>query len=161
MKSGQAGKSNDLLRQQRLLRGWSLARVADELRALCEQDHQAVPVTSSMIWKWERGKHTPSPFYRDAFCRLYKLTADKLGFIDAMVPLSSSESQDQPITIRSDAAESTLQSEDTSVASTFSTLSAATPSAFQENVTIKDKASRQLLPIFGAPPIQESGLRDM
>src|SRR5690242_9222217 len=121
MKARQAGKPNELLRQQRLLRGWSLARVADELRSLCEQDHQAVPVNSSMIWKWEQGKHTPSPFYRDAFCRLYKLTADKLGFIDALGPLSPSEGQNQPITIPSDAAESTIQSEDT-LAITLSSL---------------------------------------
>jgi transcriptional regulator with XRE-family HTH domain len=121
MKAREAGKPNELLRQQRLLRGWSLARVADELRVLCEQSHQTVPVTGSMIWKWEQGKHTPSPFYRDAFCRLYKLTADKLGFIDALGPLSPSEGQSQPITIPSDAAESTIQSEDT-LAITLSSL---------------------------------------
>jgi tetratricopeptide (TPR) repeat protein len=125
MKARQTGKPNELLRQQRVLRGWSLVRVADELRALCEQDHHVVPVTSSMIWKWEQGKHTPSPLYRDAFCRLYKLTADKLGFIDASVPLSSSEGQDQPINIPSDAAEPTIQSEDTSVVTTLSTLASS------------------------------------
>src|SRR5579859_482587 len=161
MKARQTGKPNELLRQQRVLRGWSLVRVADELRALCEQDHHVVPVNSNMIRKWEQGKHTPSPLYRDAFCRLYKLTADKLGFIDALVPLSSNEGQDQPINIPSDAAEPTIQSEDTSVVTTLSTIASPTLSTFQEDVTINNKATRQLSSSFGAFAVQESELRDM
>src|SRR6202035_3150782 len=124
-------------------------------------DQHAVPVNSSMIWKWEQGKHTPSSLYQDAFCRLYKLTADKLGFIDALVPASSTEVQAQPITSPSNAAEPTVQSEDTRLVTTFSTLSSLTLSAFQEDVTIKDQASRQLASVFGAFTIQESELRDI
>jgi transcriptional regulator with XRE-family HTH domain len=97
MKSGQTRKPNEQLRQQRILRGWSLVRVADELRALCEQDHREVAVNSTMVWKWEQGRHTPSSLYRDAFCRLYKLTADKLGFIDASMLTPSAEAQVQPV----------------------------------------------------------------
>lgn len=161
MKSGRAGKPNELLRQQRILRGWSLVRVADELRALCERDYQTVAVNSSMIWKWEQGKHTPSSLYQDAFCRLYRLTADKLGFIDASMLTLSTEAQAQSVNTLFDTAEPAVQSEDTPLVTTLSTLSSPPLSAFQENVTIKDKASRQLLPIFGTFTIQESELRDM
>lgn len=121
MKSGYTGKPNEQLRQQRILRGWSLIRVANELRILCEQDHQTVAVNSSMIWKWEQGKHTPSSLYQDAFCRLYKLTADKLGFVDPSTLFPLNEMPDRQIDIAS-----------------------ALP-AMRERGTIEDIASEQLL----------------
>ncbi len=123
MKAGQTGKPNEQLRQQRMLRGWSLVRVANELRALCEQDHQEVAVNSTMVWKWEQGKHTPSSLYQDAFCRLYKLTADKLGFIDALMLIPSIEAQAQPIITIPDTVELSVQAEGASLSATLSTLS--------------------------------------
>lgn len=86
---------NSLLRQQRLLRGWSLSRVAEELRLICENEQHNVGVSSNMIWKWEQGKHLPSPLYQAAFCRLYQRNADQLGFLTSSSPESSVDGRSQ------------------------------------------------------------------
>lgn len=74
---------NARLRRQRLRRGWSLQRVADELQKLCEHEGRRVGVTASMVGKWERGFKRPSPFYQEKLCSLYDRTAEELGLVDA------------------------------------------------------------------------------
>jgi transcriptional regulator with XRE-family HTH domain len=73
---------NARLRRQRLRRGWSLQRVADELQKICEQEGRRVGVTASMVGKWERGFKRPSPFYQENLCSLYGMTAEQLGLVD-------------------------------------------------------------------------------
>jgi transcriptional regulator with XRE-family HTH domain len=74
---------NARLRRQRLQRGWSLQRVADELQKLSEHEGRRVGVTASMVGKWERGFKRPSPFYQEKLCCLYEQTAEELGLVDA------------------------------------------------------------------------------
>src|SRR6266511_3430917 len=74
---------NARLRRQRLRRGWSLQRVADELQKLCEHEGRRVGVTASMVGKWERGFKRPSPFYQEKLCSLYDRSAEELGLVDA------------------------------------------------------------------------------
>ena len=76
---------NVLLRHQRLVRGWSLQRVVNEICALSEPDGRLPGVSAAMVSCWEMGKKKPSPFYQERLCLIYGLTADQLGFMDAPV----------------------------------------------------------------------------
>ncbi len=76
---------NLLLRRQRLLHGWSLQRVVDEICALSAPDGRIPGVSAAMVSCWEMGKKKPSPFYQERMCLIYGLAADQLGFMDAPV----------------------------------------------------------------------------
>lgn len=78
-------RPNHLLRRQRLLRGWTLDRVAKELCTLCQEEAHVPGVNADMISKWERGERKPSRFYQAKLCQLYGATADQLGLIGAYV----------------------------------------------------------------------------
>jgi hypothetical protein len=70
------------LKYQRLLRGWSLQDVADELYKRCAADgHPEVGVSLQHIYRWEAGYCKPRPIYRKHLCQLYDLTAEQLGLI--------------------------------------------------------------------------------
>ena len=58
------------LKQERELRGWSQARVAE----LLETD-------SGNVSRWERGISSPSPYYRERLCRLYEKNMQELGLL--------------------------------------------------------------------------------
>jgi transcriptional regulator with XRE-family HTH domain len=95
LKSKEQRKPNPLLREQRLLRGWSLQRVVEELCALSSVDERLLGVNAPMVSNWETGTKKPSPFYRERLCKLYNMTADQLGFMDA--PVASRGSQLNPL----------------------------------------------------------------
>lgn len=76
---------NLLLRRQRLLRGWSLQRVADEICTLPDSEGRVPGINLAMVSCWEMGKKKPSPFYQERLCLIYGLAADKLGFMDGLV----------------------------------------------------------------------------
>src|SRR5690348_1028208 len=82
MESTQHTQPNSLLRQQRLLRGWSLQHVVEQICSLCEEDDDVPGVTKDMVSKWERGERKPSRFYQTKLCLLYGATADRLGFLE-------------------------------------------------------------------------------
>ncbi|MGI9057183.1 MAG: hypothetical protein ACR2H5_01240 [Ktedonobacteraceae bacterium] len=77
-------KPNRLLRRQRLLRGWTLKQVVDELCKLCEEEDDVPGVTADMVSKWEREERKPSRFYQSKLCVLYGKSADQLGFIETI-----------------------------------------------------------------------------
>jgi transcriptional regulator with XRE-family HTH domain len=83
MESTQRTQPNTLLRRQRLLRGWSLQHVVEQLCLLCQEDEDIPGVTAGMVSKWERGERKPSRFYQTKLCLLYDTTADQLGLLDA------------------------------------------------------------------------------
>ena len=94
MESTQRTQPNMLLRQQRLLRGWSLRHVVEQLCSLCEEEEDVLGVTSDMVSKWERGERKPSRIYQTKLCLLYNTTADRLGFLDSsnlQIPSQSNE----------------------------------------------------------------------
>src|ERR1700736_5469327 len=96
MESTQRTQPNALLRQQRLLRGWSLQHVVEQLCSLCQEEEDVPGVTADMVSKWERGERKPSRFYQTKLCVLYKSTADQLGFIEAQYtpePIPTSDNQ--------------------------------------------------------------------
>lgn len=63
-------KPNNILRRERLLRGWSQQKVAS-----------LVETSEDVVSRWERGERKPGPFYQEKFCVLYGKTAEELGFL--------------------------------------------------------------------------------
>jgi tetratricopeptide (TPR) repeat protein len=75
---------NELLKQQRLVRGWTQARAAEELSHLCEDKPRAREsgeINDKMIGRWERGEHLPSLYYQRKLSHLYERSLQELGFI--------------------------------------------------------------------------------
>ncbi len=63
-------KPNVRLKHERMLRGWSQARVAQE-----------IDTSERNIGRWERGFSTPSPYFREKLCQLFGKSAQELGFV--------------------------------------------------------------------------------
>src|SRR6266550_1021781 len=82
MESRQRMRPSTLLRQQRLMRGWSLQHVVEQLCSLCQEEEDVPGVTADMVSKWERGERKPSRFYQTKLCLLYNMKADQLGFLE-------------------------------------------------------------------------------
>jgi transcriptional regulator with XRE-family HTH domain len=72
----EARHPNELLRRARLLRGWSQQRVADHINAPNRQ----------LVYRWEAGKRSPGPFYRERLCQEFKMTAEELGLVELTTP---------------------------------------------------------------------------
>ncbi len=71
---------NELLREQRLRRGWSLDRTAEQLRRLAFRLGEPEPgVDANMISRWERGQHQPGPRYVRLLRLLYDQPSEELG----------------------------------------------------------------------------------
>jgi tetratricopeptide (TPR) repeat protein/transcriptional regulator with XRE-family HTH domain len=87
-------KPNDLLHRERKLRCWTLEQVADALDKLCQEEPRARRrdgmINESMVSRWERGIHPPSPFYQRMLCKLFDKSAEALGFVD---PLPNQETE--------------------------------------------------------------------
>ncbi len=65
-----SAQANFHLRRARELRGWSQAKLAQELE------------TSTInVGRWERGEAFPSPFFRERLCALFGHNAQELGLI--------------------------------------------------------------------------------
>ncbi len=56
---------------ERLRRGWSQKKVAFD-----------IDTSKDVVSRWETGERTPSLYYQEKLCRLFKKTADELGFLD-------------------------------------------------------------------------------
>lgn len=75
-----------LLKQQRTLRGWSQARMAEELGT-----------TPNRISAWERGESLPSAYFREKLCTLLQMNAQQLGLLadtTRSTPNGGAEDQD-------------------------------------------------------------------
>jgi transcriptional regulator with XRE-family HTH domain len=71
----EARRPNELLRRARLLRGWSQQRVADHINAPNRQ----------LVYRWETGRRSPGPFYRERLCQEFKMTAEELGLVELTI----------------------------------------------------------------------------
>jgi len=86
---GETRNSNRLLRHQREQRGWTQARLAEELYKRCEADSRPGArgeINAKMIGAWERGEHVPSPTYQEKLCLLFAKSAEELGFVEPLQP---------------------------------------------------------------------------
>src|SRR5438876_2313188 len=64
-------KPNERLKQQRELKGWSQAKLAEE-----------VGTTQKIISRWESGVSKPQPYYREKLIELFGMNAKELGLLD-------------------------------------------------------------------------------
>src|SRR5437899_1266596 len=58
------------LKHERDLRGWSQAKVAEE-----------VGTTAKNVGRWERGVTFPTPYFREGLCKLFEKNAQELGLV--------------------------------------------------------------------------------
>ena len=58
----------DRLKEERMQRGWSQARVAE-----------LIGTDPGNVSRWERGRSSPSPYFRERLCQLYAKKAQELG----------------------------------------------------------------------------------
>src|SRR5947209_7191753 len=83
-------KPNHLLRWHRRQRSWTLEDAARELHRFCESEPRAYvrgEINAKMIGSWERGDHTPSPYYQGKLRLLFGKSAEELGFVETpMLP---------------------------------------------------------------------------
>lgn len=64
----------------RLANGWSRARAIEEIAALYAEDGLERPdVNTVMLCKWEHGHGKPGSVYSEVLCRLYGVSAERLG----------------------------------------------------------------------------------
>jgi transcriptional regulator with XRE-family HTH domain len=78
----EARRPNERLRRARVLRGWSQQRVADHINQLLG----AARADRELVYRWEAGKRTPSPFYRERLCQVFTMTAEELGLVELTIP---------------------------------------------------------------------------
>lgn len=63
---------NRRLRQARELRGWSQAKVAEQ-----------IGTDATTVSRWERGLFSPTPYFREKLCQLFGKNAEELGLLDS------------------------------------------------------------------------------
>jgi transcriptional regulator with XRE-family HTH domain len=81
---------NIRLRYHRKMHQWTQADLANELYQLCDFNERERGIISvGMISGWERGEHTPSPFWQKKLCTLFATTPDDLGLLDIASPTVS------------------------------------------------------------------------
>ena len=61
---------SDRLKYERMQRGWSQARVAE-----------LIGTDAGNVSRWERGRSSPSPYFRERLCQLYERNAQELGLL--------------------------------------------------------------------------------
>src|SRR5947209_642483 len=74
MAKSERAAPNNLLKRERELHGWSQKKLAE----LIDADTQNIN-------RWERGKTSPSPFYRERLCKVFGKTAEELGLISPSI----------------------------------------------------------------------------
>jgi transcriptional regulator with XRE-family HTH domain len=74
----EARRPNERLRRARVLRGLSQQRVADLINAL----PGGARADRELVYRWETGRRTPSPYYRERLCVVFHTTAENLGLVE-------------------------------------------------------------------------------
>jgi len=59
------------LKYERMQRGWSQSRVAE-----------LIGTDAGNVSRWERGRSSPSPYFRERLCHLYEKNAQELGLLE-------------------------------------------------------------------------------
>jgi transcriptional regulator with XRE-family HTH domain len=73
-------RRNELLREERLSRGWSLSAMAEQVHDLAFRlGEPETAVDGQMVSRWERGLHRPSPRYVRLLCLLFDEGPERLG----------------------------------------------------------------------------------
>jgi transcriptional regulator with XRE-family HTH domain len=75
--------SNRRLKQARELRGWSQAKVAEQ-----------IGTDATTVSRWERGLFSPTPYFRERLCALFGKNAEELGLLESSHQLRDGERSD-------------------------------------------------------------------
>lgn len=75
--------SNRRLKQARELRGWSQAKVAEQ-----------IGTDATTVSRWERGLFSPTPYFRERLCTLFNKNAEELGLLESSHLLHEEEHRD-------------------------------------------------------------------
>src|SRR5579883_2943169 len=73
---------NRRLKQERELRGWSQAKVAEQ-----------IGTDATTVSRWERGLFSPTPYFRERLCTLFNKNAAELGLLDIEYEPDNAESR--------------------------------------------------------------------
>ncbi len=77
----------DRLKEERMQRGWSQARVAE-----------LIGTDPGNVSRWERGRSSPSPYFRERLCQLYEKNAQELGlWIEAPAAREEEAAHSNPV----------------------------------------------------------------
>ncbi|GCE18483.1 helix-turn-helix domain-containing protein [Dictyobacter kobayashii] len=87
MESFQQKNFSEVVKYQREIRGWSQARMAEELGT-----------TPNRISSWERGVSVPSAYFREKLCTHLDMDAHELGLVQVTPPASTSIITQEPPT---------------------------------------------------------------
>ncbi|HLZ59034.1 MAG TPA: NB-ARC domain-containing protein [Ktedonosporobacter sp.] len=79
-------KPNVRLKYERTIRGWTQARVAQE-----------IDTSVKNIGRWERGSSSPYPYFREKLCKLFGKNALELGFVEDEEPQTSGPVDSQAV----------------------------------------------------------------
>lgn len=74
---------NRRLKQARELRGWSQAKVAEQ-----------IGTDATTVSRWERGMFSPTPYFREKLCMLFSKNAAELGLLESTDQLQESNGGD-------------------------------------------------------------------
>ena len=44
------------------------------------------PTARQLVYRWEAGKRSPGPFYRERLCQVFDMTAEELGLVELRFP---------------------------------------------------------------------------
>ncbi|HZO75426.1 MAG TPA: helix-turn-helix transcriptional regulator [Ktedonobacteraceae bacterium] len=77
---------NRRLKQARELRGWSQAKVAEQLGT-----------DATTVSRWERGLFSPTPYFREKLCALFSRNAAELGLLEGASQSQESNGNDSPL----------------------------------------------------------------
>ncbi|WP_201368746.1 helix-turn-helix domain-containing protein [Ktedonobacter robiniae] len=78
--------SNHRLKQVRELRGWSQAKVAEQ-----------IGTDATTVSRWERGLFSPTPYFREKLCALFDQNAEELGLLESSRRLCEEGCGDLPL----------------------------------------------------------------
>jgi transcriptional regulator with XRE-family HTH domain len=79
---GASRRPNLLLRQRRLLKGWSQQEQADQLLRVADATGiRGLRCGANDVGRWERGERRPTWPYTQLLCLLHQTTADQLGLV--------------------------------------------------------------------------------
>src|SRR5258708_606362 len=90
-------KSNNQLRYERELQGWTQEQVADKLFDECGPGERG-DINSETVGRWERGVSKPSPRYVAALCKIFGKNAKDLGVVEPLEIPEPSQTITSPLT---------------------------------------------------------------
>jgi transcriptional regulator with XRE-family HTH domain len=134
--------SNERLRRERIQRGWSQQKLADQL---------GIAVVT--VNRWERGKQQPTGYYRLKLVALFEKSAEELGLVGELAEATSPVASKEPQGNDSDIVPASLSEQEDQVRDTRPSFY----EAVEEQPSLVQETGQQSLPFF--PHAQSNALQ--